>query len=163
MGSVIVYTLLKACTKVVSNSVGHFMWNGSNFLTNCIFKLFNRLLYTFDLRYPQRKNRTDLNQVCQMILTDPIYIYIYIYSVCVCVCVCVLGKLQPLWEINFARGLYFLQVLFTVLQIIICWVLSLKVVCNCSTTAQFTTTEILKRHAVQLTFTPDASWGSWRT
>ena len=43
MGSVIEYTLSKAFTKVVYNSVGHFMWNGSNFLTNCIFKLFNRL------------------------------------------------------------------------------------------------------------------------
>ena len=43
MGSVIVYTLLKAFTKVVYNLAGYFMWNGSNFLTNCIFKLFNRL------------------------------------------------------------------------------------------------------------------------
>ena len=43
MGSIIVYTLLKAFTKVVHNPAGHFMWNGSNFLTNCIFKLFNRL------------------------------------------------------------------------------------------------------------------------
>ena len=43
MGSVIVDTLSKAFTKVVYNSAGHFMWNGVNFLTNCIFKLFNRL------------------------------------------------------------------------------------------------------------------------
>ena len=43
MGSVIVYTLLKAFMKVVYNSAGHFMWNGSNFLTNYMCKLFNRL------------------------------------------------------------------------------------------------------------------------
>ena len=43
MGSVIVYTLSKAFTNVVYNSVGHFMWNGSNFLTNSILKLLNRL------------------------------------------------------------------------------------------------------------------------
>ena len=43
MGSVIVFTLSKAFTKVVYNTAGHFMWNGSNFLTNCTFKLFNRL------------------------------------------------------------------------------------------------------------------------
>ena len=42
MGSIVVHTLLKAFTKVVYNSASHFMWNGSNFLTNCIFKLFNR-------------------------------------------------------------------------------------------------------------------------
>ena len=43
MGSVIVYTLSKAFAKVVYNSAGYFMCNGSNFLTNYIFKLFNRL------------------------------------------------------------------------------------------------------------------------
>ena len=43
MGSIIVYTLSKAFTKVLYNSADHFMWNGSNVLTNCIFKLFNRL------------------------------------------------------------------------------------------------------------------------
>ena len=43
MGSAVVYTLSKAFTKVVYNSTGHFIWNGSNFLTNCIFKLSNRL------------------------------------------------------------------------------------------------------------------------
>ena len=40
MGSVSVYTLSKAFMKVVYNSAG--MWNSSNFLTNSIFKLFNR-------------------------------------------------------------------------------------------------------------------------
>ena len=67
MGSVIVYTLSKAFTKLVYDSAGHFMWNGSNFLTNCIFKLFKNwgwLLYTFDLRYPpQRKKSHGLNQL----------------------------------------------------------------------------------------------------
>ena len=66
MGSVIVNTLSKAFTKVVYNSAGHFMWNGSNFLTNCIFKLFNRLrtitVYFCEV-FPEKKNRTDLNQV----------------------------------------------------------------------------------------------------
>ena len=42
MRSIIVHTLPKVFMKVVYNLVGHFMWNGSNFLTNCIFKLFNR-------------------------------------------------------------------------------------------------------------------------
>ena len=58
MGSVIVYTPSKAFTKVVNNSVGHFMGNVSNFLMNCILKLFNRLreiTVFFDLRYPKRK------------------------------------------------------------------------------------------------------------
>ena len=110
MGCIIVYTLSKAFTKIVYNSAGHFMWNGRNFLTNCIFKLFNRLkAITFDLRYPQRKNRTDLNQVCQIILH--IYIYIYIYIVCVSMCVlttttlcstkdiiCRYIYLEPVWE-----------------------------------------------------------------
>ena len=46
-----------------------------------------RWRYTFDLWYHQRKkNRTDLNQVCQIILPDPVYthththIYIYILT-----------------------------------------------------------------------------------
>ena len=43
MGSVIVYTLSKVFTNVVYNWAGHFMWNDSIFLTNCIFKLFNGL------------------------------------------------------------------------------------------------------------------------
>ena len=42
MGTVIIHTLLKTFTKVVYNSADHFMWNGGNFLTNRIFKFFNR-------------------------------------------------------------------------------------------------------------------------
>ena len=87
MGSVIVYALSKAFTKVVYDLAGHFMWNGSNFFTNCIFKLFNRLraitVYLWLEVPPEEKNHTDLNQVCHIILPDPvcvcIYIYIYIY------------------------------------------------------------------------------------
>ena len=79
MGSVIVYTLSKAFTKVVYNSAGHFMWNGSNFLTNCIFKLFNRLrtitVYLWLEVSPEKKN-----QVCQIILPDPVCV-IYQLSV----------------------------------------------------------------------------------
>ena len=44
--------------KVVYNSAGHLMAKGSNFLRNCIFKLFNRLRainVCFSLRYHQRK------------------------------------------------------------------------------------------------------------
>ena len=73
MGSIIVYTLSKAFMKVVYNSAGHFMWNGCNFLTNCIFKLFNRLsAITVSLTWgiPREKNRMDLDQVCQIILPD---------------------------------------------------------------------------------------------
>ena len=42
MGTVIIHTLLKTFTKVVYNSADHFMRNGGNFLTNRIFKFFNR-------------------------------------------------------------------------------------------------------------------------
>ena len=62
------------------------MWNDSNFLTNCIFKLFNRLraitVYLWLEVSPREKNRTDLNQVCQIILPDPVY-------------VCVIPKYSP--------------------------------------------------------------------
>ena len=63
MGSVIVYTLSKVFTTVIS--VDHFMRNGSNFLTNCIFKLFNRLkavtvwmqtFYLYLVTYPRKKS-----------------------------------------------------------------------------------------------------------
>ena len=85
MGSVIVYTLSKAFMKVVYNSVGHFLWNGSNFLMDCIFKLFNRLigrlLYTFDFRYPKRKKSHRFKSGC----VRSFNLTLYLESVCVCI------------------------------------------------------------------------------
>ena len=60
---------------------GSFMWNGSNFLTNCIFKMFNRFraitVYLWLEESPEKKNRTDLNQVCQIILPDPVHLALF--------------------------------------------------------------------------------------
>ena len=43
MRPVIVHTFLKPFSQVFNNSACHFLWNGSDFLADCTFKLFDRL------------------------------------------------------------------------------------------------------------------------
>ena len=50
----LVHTRLKTFPKFVDNSAGHFMWNGSNFFTNRILKLFNTLR-EITVVYPEKK------------------------------------------------------------------------------------------------------------